>query len=183
MDNGESSYRRFLDGDETAFACIMDDYRLGLIFFINQYLHDIHAAEDVAIDVFTYVLMYPRRYNFMVSLKTYLYVLGRSRALNYLRHRKVIDTLPLDSAETISDDEVDLEAQIVSDERKRAVRYALDSISKDMSEAVYLVYFEELSYKEAAKIMKKSPKQIDNLLYRAKVELRAILGKDGELLL
>lgn len=31
--------------------------------------------------------------------------------------------------------------------------------------------------------MKKTPKQIDNLLYRAKKELRAVLGEEGEQLL
>ena len=44
--------------------------------------------------------------------------------------------------------------------------------------AVHLVYFEELSYEEAARVMKKSKKQIDNLLYRAKSFLRSELGKE-----
>ena len=34
MDNGASSYRRFLDGDETAFREIMEEYHHGLVFFI-----------------------------------------------------------------------------------------------------------------------------------------------------
>ena len=46
--------------------------------------------------------------------------------------------------------------------------------------AVHLVYFEELSYEEAAKIMNKNAKQIDNLLYRAKNTLRATLGEKGK---
>ena len=41
----------------------------------------------------------------------------------------------------------------------------------------------EMTYDEAAKVMKKTKKQVDNLLYRAKKELRTILGKDGEKLL
>jgi RNA polymerase sigma-70 factor (ECF subfamily) len=52
-----------------------------------------------------------------------------------------------------------------------------------MAAAVHLVYFEEMTYAQAAKVMKKSPKQVDNLLYRAKKELRIILGEDGEQLL
>ena len=46
-----------------------------------------------------------------------------------------------------------------------------------------MVYFEDMSYEETARVMKKSRKQVDNLLYRAKKELRIILGKDGEQLL
>lgn len=65
---------------------------------------------------------------------------------------------------------------------------AFDEIMKelfpdDMRVVIHLIYFEDLSYDEAGKVMKKSRKQVDNLLYRAKKELRIILGKDGELLL
>lgn len=71
----------------------------------------------------------------------------------------------------------------LSDERKRIVNNALNSLTDDMRVVVHLIYFEDLSYDEAAKVMKKNRKQVDNLLYRAKKELRIILGKDGELLL
>ena len=65
----------------------------------------------------------------------------------------------------------------------RKVHTAVATLPEDMRVVVHLVYFEEMSYEEAAKVMKKNRKQIDNLLYRAKKELRIILGKDGELLL
>jgi RNA polymerase sigma-70 factor (ECF subfamily) len=47
--------------------------------------------------------------------------------------------------------------------------------------AVHLVYFEQLSCEEAAKVLKKSRKQVYNLLYRAKNTLRAVLGEESEL--
>ena len=50
-----------------------------------------------------------------------------------------------------------------------------------MRAAVHLVYLEEMSYAQAARVMQKSQKQIDNLLYRAKKGLRRILGEDKEL--
>ena len=43
---------------------------------------------------------------------------------------------------------------------------------------MHLVYFEELTYRETAQVMKKTEKQVDNLLYRAKTALRTQLGKD-----
>ena len=46
---------------------------------------------------------------------------------------------------------------------------------------MHLVYFEEYSYEDAARIMKKNRKQIDNLLYRAKNTLRDMIGEEGEL--
>lgn len=183
MDNGASSYRRYLNGEERAFDEIMEALFDNLVFFIDRYVHDTHAAEDIAIDAFSDLVVNKHRYNFKVTLKTYLFMLGRSRALNYIKHRKVIDFVELTEADNISAEQETLEEIILSDERKRIVNNALNSLTDDMRVVVHLIYFEDLSYDEAAKVMKKNRKQVDNLLYRAKKELRIILGKDGELLL
>ena len=183
MDNGASSYRRFLNGDESAFDEIMKELFDNLVFFIDRYVHDIHAAEDIAIDAFSDLVVNKHRYNFKVTLKSYLFMLGRSRALNYIKHRKVIDFVELAEAEKTSSEQETLEEIVLADERKRVVNNALNSLPDDMRVVIHLIYFEDLSYGEAAKVMKKNRKQVDNLLYRAKKELRIILGKDGELLL
>jgi len=183
MDNGASSYRRFLDGDESAFDEIMKELFDNLVFFIDRYVHDVHAAEDIAIDAFSDLVVNKHRYNFKVTLKTYLFMLGRSRALNYIKHRKVIDFVELTEAEKASSEQETLEEIVLADERKRVVNNALNSLPDDMRVVIHLIYFEDLSYDEAARVMKKNRKQVDNLLYRAKKELRIILGKDGELLL
>ena len=183
MDNGASSYRRFLDGDESAFDEIMKELFDNLVFFIDRYVHDIHAAEDIAIDAFSDLVVNKHRYNFKVTLKTYLFMLGRSRALNYIKHRKVIDFVELAEADKATSEQETLEEIVLADERKRVVNNALNSLPDDMRVVIHLIYFEDLSYDEAAKVMKKNRKQVDNLLYRAKKELRIILGGDGELLL
>ena len=183
MDNGACSYRRFLDGDESAFDEIMKELFDSLVFFVNRYVGDIHAAEDIAIDVFSDLVVNKTRYNFKVTLKTYLFMLGRSRALNYLKRRKIIDFAPLEKAQELVSEEQTLEEIVLASERKRVVNNALNALPEQMRVVIHLIYFEQLSYDEAARIMKKNRKQVDNLLYRAKKELGIILGKDGELLL
>ncbi len=183
MDNGASSYRRFLDGDESAFDDIMEELFRSLVFFINRYVHDVHAAEDIAIDAFSDLIVHKHRYNFKVKLKTYLFMVGRSRALDYVKHRKVVDVVELSEAQELPNDEKTLEEIVLTDEKKRVVNAAVAKLPEDMRVVIHLIYFEEMTYDEAAKVMKKNRKQVDNLLYRAKKELRAILGKVGELLL
>lgn len=181
MDSGESSYRRYLDGDQTAFDDIMRLYRNSLTFFINRFVRDMDAAEDLAIDTFMYLIVHRYRYNFKTSLKTYLFMIGRSRALDYIKHRKVITEVELSQAETELPQSPTLEEIILLDDRKQALNRALRQLPVDMQTVVHLVYFEDLSYEDAAKVMKKNRKQVANLLYRAKVQLRSILGKDGAL--
>ena len=180
MDNGASSYRRFLDGDEGAFSQIVADLFPGTVGFIDGFVRDYHTAQDIAIDVFSDLIAYPNRYNFRVSLKTYLYMLGRSRALDHLRRQKHIRFVELSEADILADERSDLEQQLLADEQKQAVNAAIAKLPQDMQAAVHLVYFEQMSYQEAAQVMKKNHKQVDNLLYRAKKELRIILGEDGE---
>ncbi len=180
MDNGAGSYRRFLNGEESAFDEIMAELFRPLVFFVDRYVHDVHTAEDIAIDAFSDLIVHPRRYNFKTSLKTYLFMLGRSRALDHLRHRKVLAVTELDEARDAAGQENELEEAVLADERKRAVNAALERLPEDMRLAVHLVYFEDMTYDEAARVMKKSRKQVDNLLYRAKKELRLLLEEDGE---
>ena len=47
MDNGASSYRRFLEGDDSGIVEIIRDYKDGLIFFLNRYVNNIHTAEEL----------------------------------------------------------------------------------------------------------------------------------------
>ncbi len=180
MENGESNYRRFLNGDENAFDEIIKEYRNGLTFFINRFVSDAYTAEDIAADVFAYLITYPKKYDFRTSLKTYLYMLGRSRALDYLRKLKRQKNSELN--DFIKSDE-DVEKSVLDGERKRILSNALESLNEDMRIAVHLTYIDELPYKETAKIMKRTVKQVDNLLYRAKKELRVFMEKEGESLL
>ena len=108
-------------------------------------------------------------------------MLGRSRALDYLKHRKVLSFTELTETEAAKDENTP-EELILVDEKKRAVHAAIAQLPRDMRVAVHLIYFEGMTYEEAAKIMKKNRKQVDNLLYRAKKELRIIFGEDGVLL-
>ena len=182
MDNGASSYRRFLDGEESAFDEIMQGLFHNLVFFIEQYVHDMEAAENLAIDAFSDLIVHKHRYNFKVSLKTYLFMIGRSRALDYLKHKRVLTMTSLsDAAEPA--DEQELEAELLADERKRTLHAAIQKLPMEMQTAIHLVYFEELSYEDAAMVMKKKKKQIDNLLYRAKKELKRLLEEEGDAVL
>ena len=178
MDNGASSYRRYLDGDESAFDDIVKELFDHLVFFINRYVQDVHAAEDIAIDAFTELIVHKNRYNFSVTLKTYLFMIGRSRALNYIKRRNRIKMEPLSSAGAMEAGETP-EQLLLRTEKQLRLSREMDALPQPMGTALHLVYFEDLSYEEAARVMKKTKKQIDNLVYRGKKALRAALGEDG----
>ena len=178
MDHGPSSYRRYLLGDEEAFAEIVKEYFDHLVFFIQRYVDDFAAAEDIAMDVFAWLIVHKNRYNFSVSLKTYLFRLGRSRALDYIKHRSKLQTVELSQAAEQADQGPSLEEMLLQDARKQAVHKALETLSGEMRAVVHLTYFEDLPADEVAKVLKKSRKQVYNLLYRAKNAFRTVLDEE-----
>lgn len=174
MDDGASSYRRFLDGEEFAFDEVQNLYFDRLTFYINRFTQNLYDAEDLAVDTLLELLIHPNRYNFRTPLKAYLFAIAHNKALNFLRKRDHFRTVSVDETEELAD-RMSLEEDLLLDERKRALTREVEKLPTDLREAVHLVYLEGLSYEEAARVMRKNRKQIDNLLARAKATLRANL--------
>lgn len=170
MINGENSYKRYLEGDESAFNEVLELYFNNLTLFINGYFGDVHASEDVAVDTMLELIVHKKRFDFRSSLKTYLFAIARHKALDYLKkHRRV---LPVSSDEIEIADRSSLEADVIESDEKRRLHTAILKLDADLRTALHLVYIEGMSYKEASGIMKKSAKQLDNLIARAKKELK-----------
>lgn len=178
MDNGASSYRRYLDGDESAFEELEKLYFTRLVFFIKGYVGHENEAEDIAIDTFVELVVHPDRYNFKNSFSTYLFAIARHKALNYIKHSKRRQSLPLEAAYDIAGGAVP-EMTLENGERYSRLHVEMKHLPQELYTALYLVYFEDMTYDEAAKVMKKNKKQVYNLVYRAKAELRESLGDEG----
>ena len=71
------------------------------------------------------------------------------------------------------------DTELARKERNRQLYNGLEKLKAEYREALYLVYFEEMSYRNAAKVMNKSEGQITKLVYRGKQSLKAILEQEG----
>lgn len=77
----------------------------------------------------------------------------------------------LEGLEEEPEREMLVEAVVQSEEQSRILRKCMEQLNPDYSEALYLLYFENMSYAQAAQVMGKSIKQIDHLLERGKKKL------------
>ena len=175
MQTGEYYYRKYVNGDDSAFEEIVKIYYDGLILFINGYLHSLTDAEDVASECLLYIAIYKRRFNFKNSLKTYLYTIARSKSLNFLKKRKRNQTENLEGYKDLTSSNLLLDDLLIKKESSTELYNAIERLPDEMKTALYLFYFEDMSYEEISAIMSKNLKQIDNLLYRAKKQLKEIL--------
>ena len=83
-------YQEFLKGNNSSFEKIVIKHKDKLIYFISTYVKNIDIAEDIAQDVFVYILVHRVNYDFKYSLKTYLFTIAKSKALNYIKREKKI---------------------------------------------------------------------------------------------
>lgn len=179
MDNGACSYRRFLDGDDEGLVEIIRDYKDGLMLYLNGYVGNIHIAEELTEDTFVRLVVRRPHFAGKSSFKTWLYAIGRNLATDHLRRHARVTLLAPEEAADIAADEADVVSACIEDEQRRLVHRAMARLTPDYRAVLYLSYFEDLKNPEIAVVMKKSPRQVINLLYRAKQALRAELVKEG----
>ncbi len=179
MDNGASSYRRFLAGDDKGIEEIVIAYKDGLILYLNGFVNNIHTAEDLAEDTFFKLLVKKPRFSGKSLFKSWLYAIGRNLTIDWIRHSSRMLALPAEDMAILSAEESSLEQAYISETRKLVLHCALKSLPTDYRQVIWLVYFEEMSNDEAARAMKKNSKQIRNLLYRGKQALKNELEKEG----
>ena len=179
MDNGASSYRRFLNGDENGFVEIVEQYGANLILFINGFVRNIAVAEDLMEETFCDLIFYKHRYKEKSSFKTYLFAIARNKAVTYLKKKSRISDLPIEDYENQLKERNELENTVIKEDEKKQLYSAMDKLNSEYRMVLYLLYFEQMSYDEAALVLKKNTKQIKNLAYRGKQALKSIMEKGG----
>ena len=176
--DGESSYRRFLDGDDSGIIPIIRDYKDGLVIYINSFTLNTAISEELMEEVFVKLVIKKPSFRGESSFKTWLYSVARNTALDYLRDAKNHEVLSLDESYAIECSE-DIEREYLRSEQRIMLKKAMERLKSEYYQVLCLVYFENFKNREVAKIMKKSRRQIENLIYRAKGALRKELEKEG----
>lgn len=176
MASDEALYRRYLDGDEAGLEALMKAYGDRLTLYMDGYLHDIHEAEELMIDVFAYLFAKKPAIR-DGCFQFYLYKAARHMALRRKSRRRFF--LSLDELQNEPDGRQLSDELLQTNERSRILHACMQDMHPDYREALYLVYFEDMSYAQAAQVMGKTVKQITNLVYRGKERLRNLLEQEG----
>jgi len=178
MDNGASIYSRYLSGDDAAMGELVREYMDGLTVFLNSFTNNLSEAEELMEETFFRLAYKKPRYNGKSSFKTWLYSIARNLAIDSLRKRKGFTTVSVEECTDLSDS-MDVEEQYITEERKIIIHRAISKLRDEYRQVVCLIYLEGFSNAETAIIMKKSNRQITNLLYQAKRALKVELEKEG----
>ena len=174
----EELYGKYLDGDESAVDWLVSRYGDKLTCYINGYIADFHEAEDLMIESFARLFAKERKISGDGAFRAYLYRTARNLALRQLSKGRM-PFICFDDIVFEPHDEVFADTGVIRSERERQLHDALGRLKEEYREALYLVYFENMSYRDAGRIMNKSEQQVTKLVHRGKRGLKALLEEDG----
>lgn len=173
---GLSSYLRFQRGENNALEELVRTYSDALTRYAYCYVCDAALAEDVMEDTFASLLVHKKHFNNENHLQAYLYKTARNKSIDLLRKRK--REISLSNVEEVLLGS-DAESSIIRDSLNQQIYICMQQLPAQYKEVLYLTYFEDFSNDEVCRLMKKSKKQIYNLLTRARAALKEIFIKEG----
>ena len=174
------------DGDESAFAELMERYQNRVLSVLYNALGNREEAEDLTQEVFLRIFRARHGYQPTAKFSTWVFTITHNLAMNARRSRKFRRTVPIDSRESgplgarpqeqlVQEPGRDAASQLERSEVAELVRHAVEQLNERQRMAVLLNKFEDLGYAEIAEIMGMTPSAVKSLLARARTSLREML--------
>lgn len=171
-----------LEGDNNAFALLVDRYK-DMVFTLSvKMLKDKLEAEEVAQDTFVKVFKSLSKFNGESKFSTWIYKVAYNTCLDRLRKNKRLQ--PIAGIDRIHEEELSpllnaLDA-IEDKERKQMIQDCLQKLPGEESFLLTLYYFEEQSLEEIAKIIGITPNNVKIRLYRSRRKLATLIKNNLE---
>ena len=166
-------------GEVGAISCIYDRFAGLLLTMAEKILGDRAMAEDLVHDVFLEVWRHASTFDpTRGSVRTWILVRLRSRALDRLRSAKTRREVPNDDQEpTLAVDEAE-DPALAPD--RRAVRRALSELPPEQREVIELAYFQGLTSSEIAERMGSPLGTVKSRTAAGLAKLRAVMDQVGK---
>ena len=175
-DIGASSYRRYLANDPKILEKLIHDYSDALVRYAYCYVGNAAAAEDVMEDAFALYIAKRIEFDSIEQIRCWLYKAVRSRAVDYLRrHGRTVSLEDVDQVLYTPD----VYENVVKRQRDAIIYRSMQSLPRQYRAVLQLHYLDGFPVEQICRIMGKSPKQVYNLLTRARASLKELLIKEG----
>lgn len=151
--NDSELMQRVCDGDEDAFAAIVDRYKNQLVNYLTHLVRSRERAEDVAQESFVRLYQNAERYRDHVRIAPYLFRIATNFTISEMRREKRWRLLlpRLDAGMTKLAQPPD--AGLLSDEVQRKVSAALQALPLKFRAPLALYEIDEWSYDDIARAL------------------------------
>ena len=159
--------------DEVAFKHLFYKYIDTLERFVFSYVNEREQAQEIVLDLFTYIWEHRSTLQIKLTLKAYLFQSAKNRSLNFLRDREThlfMDDLQLaDSSDNSS-------WSIETEELHQLIAEAVSLLPEKCREIFEKSREENLTNKQIAATMNISEKTVENQITIALRKIKAFLG-------
>lgn len=189
-------YENYIKGDKDSYDQLMIRYGDSLTMYLHNYLNDWHMAEDLMIEAFARIMVKMPKIR-EDKFKAYLYKTGHNLALRYLKRKSSITMFSVDGLQPgVAEYILHTGAanrgsgpgnaghgspaeETLKKEKQQQIMACMDRIEPELKEALWLIYFEDMTYEQAAEVMGVKKKRIERLLVRGKEHMRKEMEKEG----
>jgi len=179
------------DGDQRAFADLMQIYREPLYLMLLKMTNDPTEADDLTIEAFGKAFSSLHLYTPTYAFSTWLFSIAANHCIDFIRKKKM-NTVYLDDICTRGSDDVyeypipsgddNPEEEMIRKQREQMLREVVAHLKPRYRELVKLRYFEELSYEEIAERLCMPLGTVKTQLFRARDLLQNILRSKKNML-
>ena len=172
LDDDFSLVKRFIDGDESAFAVLVQRHKEKVRNIIYLTMSSSNSVDDIAQDVFLTVYRNLKNFRFESQFTTWLYRITVNKCKDYMRKIKIRNIFtPLTEAGDKANDTRTAESHDIS----VIVQKAISRLPEKLRVPLLLKDIEGMSYQEIAETVQCEIGTVKSRIFRAREGLKNIL--------
>jgi len=178
MDNDADLIQHTLEGDQHAFAALVEKYQKQVHALAWQKIGDFHIAQEIAQDVFLTAYHKLTTLNDPNRLPGWLYVIANRKCIAWHRKKtpqpKSLDAMnPVELEEVYFSEYMTQQREEAANQKRRAVvQKLLSKLQESERTVVNLYYIAEMTCEDIGKFLGVSPNTVRSRLHRARNRLK-----------
>lgn len=167
-------WKEFRNGSELAFTAIYKRYATDLYHYGERLTGNKQIIEDSLHDLFVELWRQRSNYKPVRHLKFYLFKSFRHRLIkNLQRYKRVAGPHDIEACLSV---EIEWPDEQYAEVQRKLMAESINGLSEREKQAVFLRFYDELTYEEIASLMSISTKSTYKLMYRALDALRKTMA-------
>ncbi|MBX7093400.1 MAG: sigma-70 family RNA polymerase sigma factor [Flavobacteriales bacterium] len=172
------------EGEQAAFAELMDRYRDSIYFMLLKMVNNKDDADDLTIEAFGKAFNRLDLYTPNFAFSTWLFKIASNNCIDFIRKKKK-NTLSIDSAISGDDgdemyidlksDALDPEETAIKQQKEKLMRDVVQKLKPRYRQLIEMRYFQQLAYEEIAEQLDLPLGTVKAQLFRARDLLFQIL--------
>lgn len=189
-DKGKEDYalvKLALDGDQRAFAQLMERYRDSLYFMLFKMVNNKSDADDLTIEAFGKAFKFLDQYTPDFAFSTWLFKIASNNCIDFMRKKRndhvsidaVVEDQNNDSMLHLTAEGLDPEEDLIMQQKVSLMRIVVKKMKPRYRMLIESRYFKEMSYEEIAVKLDLPIGTVKAQLFRARELLYNILKKSN----